>query len=350
MRTTTRRSMTSAATAVFAAALLGLPAGAAHAIPGDPLEPGDCASKVSGTLTANQTSILRGGSVTVSWVGTVTSALCLDAVTFRVGTSILTSTQENRVGSKIYRPTTGTTLHLYAMYGTQFRSIASRHISIIGEIPFRAEVTSLRVIRAEESGGDEPYLMMFPFVFDGQHSLGGQLSRPDVRMLTPTGRHGMLGSCAPMSAGRTCPVPASIGQWNGVIQPYQNGMVEDGGFGVGLLIVAMEEDATSSDEMIRIRGLVRDVAQDNLRMNRDVLHAGSMEAYGNRVTLPVISTINDELYPRPYDTDDLINAHIVAVDRFSLNGPVGTRIEKVMTFESIVGNVKYEVRVAFTRR
>ncbi|MFI7024207.1 hypothetical protein ACIBMZ_15985 [Micromonospora sp. NPDC049900] len=348
MRSTVRRFI---ATVAVAATLLGLSAGAAQAGPLDPPEPGNCAEKVSGTLTANVSTVRRGAPVTVSWVGAVTSAVCLDEVTFRVGTSILTSTQENRVGAKTYRPVTGTTVHLYAVYGSQFRSLAWHHVAIENETPVRIEVTSVRVVTAQESGGDEPYLMMMPFVFDGHDRTGG--AGPGLRMLSATGHQGMLGSCPPVVAGRTCPVPGTVGRWDTIIYPYQDGSAHSAEFGVGLIVVAMEEDSTPHSEAIEIRDLARSVAREELPTHRNWVNESRVASFGHKVTGPVGTAVRGELCctlaQAVRDNDDLIGTEITALSQSSLMWP-GSRIEKVLYFINGPQGGRYEVRVTFSRR
>ncbi|MFI7024208.1 hypothetical protein ACIBMZ_15990 [Micromonospora sp. NPDC049900] len=259
MRIAIRRSLTVTATTWCAATLLALPAGAAQAGPVDPPEPGNCAERVSGTLTANASTVGSGSPVTVSWSGRVTTPLCSDEVTFRVGTaSVLASEQVAATGAKVFRPLVGTTFHLYAVYPGGFKSVASRYVGITGEARVEVSINQLQVVKAQESSGDEPWLMIFPIFADGTTIDAGNLASASARVMSAPGTHGMLGVSS-VRTNTVVNVPPAQGRFSTVVQPVRNlpAPLADRMSIVGFAVIALEEDETPTTAAVAGRNAAR---------------------------------------------------------------------------------------------
>jgi len=122
----------------------------------------------------------------------------------------------------------------------------------VGTMPILIRLNTFSCQNADEdsfySNGDEPYLFVAAIYADGTTIQLANLATAQVRIQSPSKTHGNLGR-ARVKAGDTFAVPTSTGEFRTSILPIgglPDSLAKQKSM-VGLIVIAMEEDATPTD-------------------------------------------------------------------------------------------------------
>jgi hypothetical protein len=142
-------------------------------------------------------------------------------------------------------------------------------IQLAQPMPISLQLTQFTCHNADEdswySNGDEPYLFVAAIYVDGTTIKLSELSTAKARIKSPTATHGNLGKDH-VKGGQTFGVPQATGQFSSSILPI-DGLPEALGKEkslIGLVVIAMEEDATPTSAANAGRKALVNVLQKEL--------------------------------------------------------------------------------------
>ncbi|MGB8702852.1 MAG: hypothetical protein WCD18_25835 [Thermosynechococcaceae cyanobacterium] len=223
---------------------------------------------------------------------------------------------------------------------------------IPGSMPVTLQLTKFICHNADEdswySNGDEPYLFVAAVYADGNTIQIGNLSNATVRVQSPLKTHGNLGRSG-VDAGDSFTIPTATGRFSRSILPIGGLPTSQGkAFSmVGLVVIAMDEDGTSTSAANAGRQAFVNVLQAELNQavrsltlpDEATLRAKIKAAMTKAIRQETLSGIPD--FFGVVDPDDYIGAQFSmwSYQQIENAGSAGLPID--MTFQK--SGVKYQI-------
>ena len=230
-------------------------------------------------------------------------------------------------------------------------------VPVPGSLPVTIQLTNFTCHDADEerfySNGDEPYLFVAAIYADGTTIKISDIGNAKVRIKSPTKTHGNLGRKG-VDDGDSFSIPTSIGRFKTNILPIDGlpGNIGKEKSLVGLIVIAMEEDATTTNAANAAQKALVKVLQKELDQAVRSVREPNIEALKGKIKTAMRNAIKKESLGSIsgifsfLDPDDYINADLATWTYQELENAGNTGIPINMEFNasgvrySIKGNVK----------
>lgn len=239
-------------------------------------------------------------------------------------------------------------------------NVIDRVVPVNPSLPITVRANQFRILNADEdnlwSNGDEPYLFIAAVFADGTSVNLNSLSSSGVRIKSPATTHGNL-SINNVGKG-TYVIPESTGTFTTSIRPIAG---LGGSFGkdlasVALIVVAMDEDGTSTSAMNKARVAFVSTLKSELDKAVRTLKQPDIPALAARLQDAMTDAVKSDLVSSPggflsglpgvLDPDDFIGSGVKTVSYSQIEAAARGGIPFLMTFKK--SGVHYTLSGSFS--